>query len=204
MSDGRPRLLIVSRLWPRPAKPNAAPFNVQQFRRLAQRYRVSLLVPVPFDEWIRYRSQLAPTTQDGIEVRYAGWLFPPKIGRAIYPACLALSLLPELPWLKAQRADCLLASFAFPDAVGVLALNRILELPLLVRTHGSDINLHAPHRPRAAQLRWLGAEAHGVICVSRALAQRVVRVPGQERVETLARDCRLVVNRDDDRSQGWH
>ena len=59
MSDGRPRLLIVSRLWPRPAKPNAAPFNVQQFRRLAQRYRVSLLVPVPFDEWIRYRSQPA-------------------------------------------------------------------------------------------------------------------------------------------------
>ena len=67
-----------------------------------------------------------------------------------------------------------LASFAFPDAVGVLALNRILELPLLVRTHGSDINLHAPHRPRAAQLRWLGAEAQGVICVSRALAQRVI------------------------------
>jgi hypothetical protein len=91
----RARIAIISRLYPRPYRPHIAAFNQQQFRLLAQRYAVSLLVPVPLHEWVRHRAELGRARVDGMDIQYAGWVFPPKLGRTLYPACFGLSLLPK-------------------------------------------------------------------------------------------------------------
>lgn len=168
----RPRLAIISRLYPRPDKPHSGAFNRHQFQRLASRYRVSLLVPVPLHERLLHRSQLGPAHDGEIDVRYVGWAFPPRVGRALYPACFALALLPQLGRLRRLAASCLLVSWAYPDAVGVAALNRALRLPLIIKVHGSDLNVHAAGALHAAQLRWASEHAFAVVFVSEALRQR--------------------------------
>jgi glycosyltransferase involved in cell wall biosynthesis len=171
------RLAIISRLYPTPYRPHAASFNRQQFQRLAQRYRVSLLVPIPWNEWLPNRAALIGQHQDGaLELRYAGWVFPPKLGRALYPLCFALSMAPELARLRRAAPACLLVSWAYPDAVGGVLLARVLRVPLVIKAHGSDLNLHARPALNALQLRWAGRHAAALICVSHALGARAVEL----------------------------
>jgi glycosyltransferase involved in cell wall biosynthesis len=92
----------------------------------------------------------------------------------LYPACFGLSLLPELSRLRALEPECLLVTWGYPDAVGAAALNRALGLPLIIKAHGSDLNVHAVHPLHAAQLRWAARSAAAVVCVSEALRQRAI------------------------------
>src|SRR5687768_14401834 len=170
----KPRIAIISRLYPRPDRPHVGVFNRVQFQGLSQRYRISLLVPVPLHEWLLDRKRLAPHRDGEIDVRYVGWVFPPKVGRLLYPACFGLSLLPELSRLRALEPECLLVSWGYPDAVGAAALNRAVGLPLIIKAHGSDLNVHAAHPLHAAQLRWAARSAAAVVCVSDALRQRAI------------------------------
>lgn len=165
------RMAIICRLYPVPYRPHVCAFNLQQFDRLAARYAISLVVPVPWHEWLVHHKKLAPTRRGSMNIRYAGWLFPPKV-RVVYPTCFGLSLLRTLPWLKAARPSCLLVCFAYPDAVAGVALSRALGVPLLIKAHGSDLNVHAAHPLHAAQLRWAARHASAVICVSEALERR--------------------------------
>lgn len=174
----RPRLGIVSRLYPLPYRPESGTFNREQFKRLARRYDVSLLVPVPFHEWVRHRKHLGPERRDGIELRYAGWAFPPKVARATYAACFGFSLLPSLRWLVKRSSDCIVVSWAYPDAVGVIAAMRLLGeyRPILIKAHGGDLNVHASAAHQAAQTRWAARQSAAVICGSDALAQQAKKL----------------------------
>lgn len=167
----RTRVAVISRLYPRPHLPHYAPFNKQYFERLAKRFALDLLVPIPFPEWYRHRDSLVPGTDEGMSVRYTPWVFPPKLGRTLYPSCFALCLLPYLRWLEESRPACLIVSWAYPDAVGALMLAHKLGIPVVVKTYGSDVNVHAKHPLRAAQMRWALNRASGTLCVSQALRQ---------------------------------
>ena len=173
----KPRIAIVSRLYPRPDKPHAGEFNRRQFQGLARRYAVSLLVPVPLHERVLHRKQLVPARDGAIDVRYAGWAFPPKVGRVLYPTCFGLSLLPALRWLRALQPRCLLASWGYPDAVGVTGMNAAIGAKVIIKLHGSDLNVHASEGAlHAAQLRWAARRAFAVVCVSEALRRRAIEL----------------------------
>jgi glycosyltransferase involved in cell wall biosynthesis len=171
------RLAIISRLYPTPYRPHSASFNRQQFQRLARRYRVNLLVPIPWNEWLPHRAELRGDHADeAIELRYAGWFFLPKLGRALYPLCFALCMAAELGRLRRAAPACLLVSWAYPDAVGGVLLARMLRVPLVIKAHGSDLNLHARHALNALQLRWAVGQAAALICVSHALGARAIEL----------------------------
>src|ERR1700722_18160505 len=74
---------------------------------------------------------------------------------------------------RRRRFDVLLGSWAYPDGVATVALGRALGLPVVVKVHGSDLDLLA----RRPTLRWQLARAlpraARVVAVSRALAQAV-------------------------------
>src|SRR5690606_11600528 len=110
-------------------------------------------------------------------------------------------------------ADCLLVSWAFPDAVACVLLARMLRLPLFIKVHGSDINMHCTYPARAAQVSWALRQAAGIICVSRDLAQQVIKLGApEEKVKVIyngvdksifspieRRDARQTLNLADDR-----
>jgi glycosyltransferase involved in cell wall biosynthesis len=100
--------------------------------------------------------------------------YPPGFGRWMHAACLFLSLtLQRLPKFLPGRFDCVLASWAYPDAVAIGALARLSGTPYVVKVHGSDINVFAGEPGRRGQIRWTLKRAAHVLAVSRALSQRL-------------------------------
>lgn len=85
-----------------------------------------------------------------------------------------LSLLPERNRIRDFSPDCLLLSWAYPDAVAGTMLARLLGLPAIIKIHGSDINMHLLRAFRARQILWAMRRAHQIVSVSKALATRLV------------------------------
>src|SRR5690606_25678478 len=75
---------------------------------------------------------------------------------------------------KRFQPQCLLCSWAFPDAVAGTLLARLLKVPALIKVHGSDINEYSRYRSRRTQILWAVARAAGVVSVSRALKDCLV------------------------------
>lgn len=168
-------ILALTNLYPSAWDPRRAAYNRQQFTRLGQRDRVVVMAAVPWP--LRLRARQAAPANGGIEVRRFTFFYLPGIQPAWQPACWFASLWAQHGrWLREQRIDCLLASWAFPDAVAVARLARRLRKPYVVKVHGSDINVMAREPARCAAIRSTLQGAAAVVAVSRALAAAVVEL----------------------------
>jgi glycosyltransferase involved in cell wall biosynthesis len=169
------KILILTNLFPTPWDPLRGAFNRQQFERLAQHHQIDVLTSVDFRErWGRARSEVRIA---GLRTDHFVFVYPPRFGRSLHAVCWLLSLL----WqrgrqIRAARYDCLLASWAYPDAVAVSWLAKRLGIPYLVKVHGSDLNVQATHALRRPQIRAALRGAGAVVAVSHALAGKVTEL----------------------------
>ncbi|TYT23592.1 glycosyltransferase family 4 protein [Luteimonas viscosa] len=164
------RILALTNLFPTAWDPLRASFNRQQFDRLAEFHELDVMVAVDFRDRLRGPRGEAPALRHARASDFTFW-YPPRIGRGLHGLAWYASLVSQRrSMLRDGRYDLLLASWAYPDAVGTARLARRLGLPYVVKVHGSDLNVQADqpsHRPQiAAALR--GARA--VVAVSDALA----------------------------------
>jgi len=173
------RVLVLTKLFPNAAEPLSAPFNRQQLGALGRRCDVEVLATVPWFPGSRAAAKLtgrAPPPEvprseriEGLAIEHPRTLYLPRYGHALSASFYALSVLPSVLRRRA-RFDVLLGSWAYPDGVATVALGQVLGLPVVVKLHGSDIDLLAK-RP---MLRWQLARAlpraSRVVAVSRALA----------------------------------
>ena len=169
----RLRILILTNLFPTPWDPLRGAFNRQQFERLAQHHDVDVLTAVSFTE--RGGGIKGKVDVKGMQTDYFTFFYPPRIGRASYALCWLLSLL----WqrgrqLRKANYDCVLASWAYPDAVAAGWLAHRLRIPYVVKVHGSDLNVQAEQMLRRPQIRSTLRGARAVIAVSQALADKAV------------------------------
>lgn len=192
---GRLRVLIVTREFPNAVTPFASAFNRQQFAALGRRCDVEVLATIPWFPGARLLSRWSAAGRlgevpgreeiDGLAVLHPRYLYIPRIGRVLggllYAASLALEVL-----RRRGRYDVLLASWAFPDGVGGVALARLLGVPAVIKVHGSDMNVLAKLPAVAFNLRWALPRARRVVAVSRPLADSVAAfgVP-RERIDVL-------------------
>jgi glycosyltransferase involved in cell wall biosynthesis len=174
------RVLVVTKLFPNAAEPLSAPFNRQQLGALGRRCEVEVLATIPWFPGSRLLARLArrpppPRLRradriDGLAVEHPRTLYVPRYGHALSAGLYALSVWPAL-LRRRRRFDVLLGSWAYPDGVATVALGRALGLPVVVKVHGSDLDLLV----RRTTLRWQLASAlpraARVVAVSRALAQ---------------------------------
>ncbi|WP_426703020.1 glycosyltransferase [Rhodanobacter sp. Col0626] len=173
------KILILTNLFPTPWDPLRGAFNRQQFERLGQNHEIDVLTAVDFRErWGGVRGEVSIA---GLRSDHFVFVYPPRFGRSLHAACWLLSLL----WqrgrqLRAAHYDCVLASWAYPDAVAAGWLARRLGIPYLVKVHGSDLNVQATHALRRPQIRMVLRGASAVIAVSHALAGKVTEL-GVER-----------------------
>lgn len=141
------KILILTNLFPTPWDPLRGAFNRQQFERLGEHHEVDVLTAVDFRQRLRgVRGEVRTPT---LRTDHFVFVYPPRIGRSLHAVFWLLSLL----WqrgrsLRAARYDCLLASWAYPDAVAASWLARRLGIPYLVKVHGSDLNVQASHAYR--------------------------------------------------------
>lgn len=168
------RLQVITNLFPLPWEPNRATFNRQQFSNLSVKNRVRVLVVVSWLARLRNLSaSLRPCKGDDPEVHYGWYFYVPGVFRASYPFTLLASLLPRFRSVKRFKPDCLLLSWAYPDAVAGALLGLALGIPFVIKVHGSDINVFAGVPSRARQIRWAMKRARAVVSVSRDLARKV-------------------------------
>lgn len=167
------KLLVLSNLFPTAWDPLRASFNRQQFDRLAARHELDVLAAVDFRERRRGPQGEPPALAHARLSDFTFW-YPPGIGRSLHGLAWYASLLAQQgARLKRGRYDLLLASWAYPDAVGTSLLARRLGVPYVVKVHGSDLNVQAGYRLRRPQIAAALRGARAVVAVSDALATKV-------------------------------
>lgn len=175
------KVLIITNLFADPWSPTRATFNQQQFSRLAEQMDVTIMVPVswipfiknPLGYW-RLKRQAQATWPN---VDYVVSWYIPGVARGLHGLSLFLSLaLQRFPTLFLRRWDCLLGSWGFPDAVAAVAIGKLTGTPVVVKVHGSDVNVFTQHAAHRVQIRWALNQARAVVAVSKALAARLKEI----------------------------
>jgi teichuronic acid biosynthesis glycosyltransferase TuaC len=172
------RVLVVTKIFPSAVEPSAAAFNRQQIAALSRLADVEVLATVPtfpfasaFGERSRAgRSGAVPRHEiiDGVEVHHPRYLYAPKVSFLNGPL-YAASLLPEVLRRRGQ-VDVVLGTWAYPDGFASVLLGRALSVPVVVKLHGSDINVLGTWRTLRPQIAWTLRRADAVVAVGKALA----------------------------------
>lgn len=169
------RLLFVSNLFPLPWEPGRGLFNAQQARALAKTQQVLVWVPVPWHVWFRQPRALRKRQrlEDNLEMASFPFFYPPGLARFSYAVLLFLSMLASFWQIRQYRPQRMLASWLYPDAVAATWLSRLWRIPVVMKAHGTDVNVQCQHRLRRAQVRAAARGATAVYTVSQALADEL-------------------------------
>jgi glycosyltransferase involved in cell wall biosynthesis len=171
VKSNKGKLLIITNLYPLPWEPNRATFNRQQFEAIADNYELTFLIPVAFIEWFKNRKSIVQTESK----RYFPYFFTPKIGRRFYALFMFISMMIHSGfWIKKNKPQKILASWAFPDAVAAHWLSRLFSCKFFFKVHGSDIDIQCLNKARAKQVVAMSNYATGILSVSQALANKMV------------------------------
>jgi glycosyltransferase involved in cell wall biosynthesis len=172
------KVLIITNLFADPFGPTRATFNQQQFGRLSEEMDVTIMVPVSWVPFIKnplaYWRLKREAQAKWPNADYVIFWYIPGVARGAHSAFLFLSLvLQRFPTLFLKRWDCMLGSWGFPDAVATMAIGKLTRTPVVVKVHGSDVNVFTQQWLHRVQIRWALDQARAVVSVSKALAVRM-------------------------------
>ncbi|MFN3712170.1 MAG: glycosyltransferase [Alcanivoracaceae bacterium] len=180
------RVLAITNLFPLPWDSNLGLFNAQQLTRLATHHEVSVVVPVPWRQWWRHRHQCVRHVYADITVIPVIYWYFPGLFRASYAITLFLSLWLQRCRFRDPAPDVLLATWLYPDAVAASWLARCWRRPLLMKAHGSDVNVQCQSPLRRRQVIAASRRAASVLTVSRDLAVQLAAMGvSEQKLHTL-------------------
>jgi teichuronic acid biosynthesis glycosyltransferase TuaC len=179
------RALIVTKIFPNGVEPLSSPFNRKQFAALSRYCDVEVLATIP---WFPGASALARWTPagkltavpreeliDGLLVRHPRALYLPKIGHTLSGPLYAASLA-KIAVSYRGTVDVVLGAWAYPDGFAAVALAEMLDVPAVVKLHGSDMNVVARWPGPRRMLEWALPRAERVVAVSAPLGQRAIEL----------------------------
>jgi glycosyltransferase involved in cell wall biosynthesis len=209
------RVLVVTRCFPNRVEPHACAFARQQIACLARTAQVEVLAPIPqlpgaglLGERTRAgRLRAVPEREriDGVPVLHpralyvpgAGWV--PGIAALNAPLYLA-ALAPQIRGLRG-RFDVVLGTFLYPDGVAAAALARLLKLPLVLKAHGTDVDVVARWPTTRPQVRAALRQARFALAVSRPMREALFALGARgDRAEIVANGVDRVLFRPRDRA----
>lgn len=173
------RILAITNLYPRPARPQIASFNRQQIRALAVDHDVRVVAPLGWrnaiDELFAHdRLKRQYVNDDGIVVSHPTFYYPPGFWRGQHGRFLAWSIRDCVNQaIEEFKPEVLLGCFAYPDGWAAVRLARRAGVPVVIKVHGSDI--HVLQRDRATRPRLVEAlhAADRLVAVSDELAEQI-------------------------------
>jgi glycosyltransferase involved in cell wall biosynthesis len=178
------RVLAITKIFPNAAEPLSAPFNRQQFAALARRCELEVMATIPWfpgaglvARWSSAGKLAAVPRREqieGIAVSHPRTLFVPRLAHIAWGPLYAASIAPALRRYRG-KVDVVLGSWAYPDGFAAVIAARLLGVPCVVKTHGSDINVMAKLPGPRRLLEWALPHAH-VVAVSRALADEIAQL----------------------------
>lgn len=180
------RTLLFSTLYPSAIRPGHGIFVETRLRELLATGKVltKVVAPVPwffsknphFGEYARMASIPSREVHNGIDIRHPRYILLPKFGMNSAPHSMAMGALPAIKRLIRDGFDFDLidAHYYYPDGVAAGIIAEKLGKPFVVTARGTDINLIPDFDyPRQLILK-TAAKANASICVSKALAERLL------------------------------
>ena len=189
------RVLAITQIWPNSLEPLSSAFNLQQFEELARRCDLTVLAAIAHVPGLARAARASsavwaprqtprPVLLDalppretirGIETHYLRQLYVPKLGVPIAVPLYLASLLPHRALL--DRADVILGTWAYPDGCAAVLAARALvkkRKPVVVKVHGSDLNVIAKRPSARAVMRRVLPLADAMVSVSNPLSDELV------------------------------
>lgn len=167
----KPKLLIVTNLFPLPWEPNRAIFNRQHFKHLEEHYNVAVIVTVAWMDYYNYKNQIKETDN----ICYIPYFYTPKIGRRFYGEFMYRSIIIHASkWIYNFAPDLLMASWAYPEGLAVKKLAKKLNIEYSLKIHGSDVNAHITSKVRGEQIINVANGAKSILSVSNALKEKLI------------------------------
>jgi glycosyltransferase involved in cell wall biosynthesis len=175
------RILTLTNLFPNPIQPQRAVFNRRQLRLLAEHHEVRVIAPIAwpdeFRAWWSGAVRLPEgrrVTLDGLTVDHPHYYYPPGMLRNWHGDFYRWSIRRSFEEAVADfYPDLIFTPWAYPDGWAAIRLGHSAGLPVVVKSHGSDVlllgNYPAKQRKTVEALR----QADGVIAVSQDLAERI-------------------------------
>lgn len=215
VTEARLRVLVVTRCFPNRAEPHACAFARQQLACLARDAEVEVLAPIPLlpgagllgERTRAGRLRGVPEREriDGVEVIHPRALYAP--GGAWVPGLAALNaplyLAALAPRIRALRGrfDVVLGTFLYPDGVAAAALARLLHLPVVLKAHGTDVDVVARWPTVRPQVRAALRRARFALAVSRPMAEALFALGARgDRAEVVPNGVDRVLFRPRDRA----
>ncbi len=110
---------------------------------------------------------------EGLAVTHPRTLFFPRLAHIAWGPLYAASIAPALARYRG-KVDVVLGSWAYPDGFAAILAAKLLDVPAVVKLHGSDINQLAKLPGPRAMLQWALPRAAHVVAVSKALREEVL------------------------------
>ena len=180
------KILTLTTLYPNHIKNGHGIFVEQRLRHLLALPNITaeVVAPVP---WFPFRSayfghyatfaQINRQEQRfGILVSHPRYLLLPKIGMALAPIMMFLSLYPLLKkkLKESDGFDLIDAHYFYPDGVVAVMIGKLLDKPVVVTARGSDITLIPNYWLPRKMIVWAAQQADAIITVCQDLKERVV------------------------------
>ncbi len=193
-SHDRPRIVVLSGLFPSSHQPGAGLFIRERMFRVGRQLPLTVVSPVP---WFPLQGLLrrwrpgfragapAHESQQGIDVWFPRFFSVPGLFKGLDGLMMALGAWPRLRRLRREgRLDIIDAHFAYPDGYAAVLLGRWLGVPVTVTLRGTEARLAKDPRV-AGKLKWALRHASRVFSVSESLRQVALALgiaPGHVRV----------------------
>jgi teichuronic acid biosynthesis glycosyltransferase TuaC len=179
----RPRVVVLSSLFPHTHQPQAGLFVRERMFRVARHLPLMVVSPQPWfpgQRWLRrWKPGFRPDAplkeqQQGHEVVFPRFFCVPRFFKGCDGWLMALGAWPRLRSLhRAGQLDLLDAHFAYPDGYAASLLAQWLKVPFTVTLRGTESRL-ATDPAMAARLKVALQQASHVFAVSESLRQVAV------------------------------
>ena len=180
------RILTFTSLFPNAVRPIQGIFVYQRVAHLEGRLgnQVTVIAPVPyFPAWLKIArwhsmSQVPREERAGaLAVYHPRYFLLPKVSMPLHGVLMFLGSARLVRRLKRRlNFDCIDAHFVFPDGFAAVLLGKLLRIPVVVSARGTDINLYSSFLLICPMIRWTLRNAAGVIAVSEALRDEMVKL----------------------------
>jgi len=156
------KLLFVSNLFPNAAEPVRGIFNAQQVAALSKLCEVTVVAPTS--------QTMSDENRVGVRVVHPRFFHVPVLSRPFNGWLFARAVEPVI---RHERFDMVLASWAYPDAYGVMLVAEKLEFPFATTVLGSDVNAFFENPARKQQILRALRASRVVFAKSKALQSRL-------------------------------
>lgn len=194
------KVLIFTTLFPNAVQRYLGLFSLERAKELAQLVEVQVMAPVPYFPPLRCFRRWYPFSQiphrenkSGIVIHHPRYFIFPKVGMVLYGLFMFLSVLRRVDALRRKfDFDLIDAHFVYPDGFAAVLLGKVLRRPVVVTSHGTDLNLYSRFPLVRKLLIYTLSKADAVVTVSKALKNQALWLgASQEKVSVIPNGVQL-------------